>query len=357
VDRNDTSPTALAHRSPTRLEHRVVAALRTASETGDERPLEQLGAATPTDRRDGLATLGVIHDLSLAPIDQLGGDERWQHHPAVATLRQALEAALVDHLETMAPALDGDGGEGEDSTAAGAVAGMRRLAHADAVPEIYRWLATTATEGELIDFLSLEGGPDGGFDDLVALAQVGLGGRPKLELARNYWDEMGRGHLDDVHTALHERLAAALGLRAVPRSEQPEEALLRSVLGSFLVLSRAHQPEAVGALGLVELQAGPRCRWVLRALDRLGVAPDAWPFYVEHAEADPRHGRDWLDGVVAELAEEPRWAVGMLRGARWRAAVSEQFFRAALQWFVPSAVAGPTGHRLPSPAAGALRAG
>jgi len=351
MDRNDTSFGALAHRSPTRLGDRFDAALHEAAHSDDERALDALATATPTDRRDALAALGAIHDLSLAPIEQLDGTERFQHHPAVAGLRRTLEAGLVDQLEQMASALD----EGEDQpTAEGAVVGMRRLARLDAVPDIYRWLATTATEEELVEFLSLEGGPDGGFDDLVALGQVGLSGRPKLEMARNYWDEMGRGHLDDVHTALHERLAGALHLRAVPRSEQPEEALLRSVLGSFLVLSRAHQPEAVGALGLIEMQAGPRCRWVLRALDRLDAAPDARPFYAEHAEADPRHGKDWLDGVVGELAVDGRWATGILRGARWRAAVSQRFFRAALEWFA-TPMSAPS--RSAAVASGALRAG
>jgi hypothetical protein len=141
---------------------------------------------------------------------------------------------------------------------------------------------------------------------------------------------MGRGDLAEFHTELHHRLSDALALRAVPREEQPEEALERGVLGSFLALSRAHHPEAVGALGMVELQAGPRCRWVLKALDRLQAPEGAVPFYAEHATADPHHGKDWLDHAVAELATDPRWAAGIVRGARWRVVVSRRFFAAAL---------------------------
>ena len=36
------------------------------------------------------------------------------------------------------------------------------------VPEIYEWLASDAGRDDIVEFLSLEGGPDGGFDDLVA---------------------------------------------------------------------------------------------------------------------------------------------------------------------------------------------
>jgi hypothetical protein len=315
----------VALRSPTPLEGRLLDALRRASCSGDDGPLRALVGAEPSDPRDGLATLGLIHGLSMAPIEELAGAEQWQHHPAVADLRWRLEVSLVERLDALAAEQLPDMPDDD-----GAVAALRRLAHVDAVPEVYRWLAERATFDELIGFLALEGGPDGGFDDLVALCQVGLSGRPKLVLAANYWDEMGRGELEEVHTALHRRLGEALGLSGRSAEPLPEWALLRGVLGSFLALSRAHQPEAVGAFGLIELQAGPRCRWVLKALDRLDAPHDAAPFYAEHAEADPRHGKDWLDHAVAELATDPRWAEGIVRGARWRAAVGSAFFAQAL---------------------------
>jgi hypothetical protein len=70
---------------------------------------------------------------------------------------------------------------------------------------------------------TLEGGPDGGFDDLVALCQVGLAGSAKLELGKNYWDEMGQGDLAGVHTQLHDDLVAAIAMPTVPRAQQPVE--------------------------------------------------------------------------------------------------------------------------------------
>src|SRR5690606_14819282 len=113
-------------------------------------------------------------------------------------------------------------------------------------------------------------------------------------------------------TELHHRLVQALGLQVVPRSKQPTEALERSVLGSLLATNRRLQPEMVGALGLIELQAGPRCRKVVKALRRLDAPADAFPFYEEHAVADPRHGKDWVDHVVATLGTDPTWAAGIL---------------------------------------------
>ena len=275
---------------------------------------------------ESLVTLLSIHDLHLAPIDRLGDRVRFQHHPTVAAMKWHLEDRYVRWLEEL------DGAEAWDLPD-DPVAAMRTLGRRDIVPALYDWLAEEATHDELVDFLSLEGGPDGGFDDLVAACQIGLSGEPKLEMARNYWDEMGRGSLGDVHTQLHQRLASALGLRAVPRGEQPRECLERATLGSLLATNRHLQPEMVGALGLIELQAGPRCRRVVAALRRLDVPPDAFPFYEEHAVADPRHGKAWVDNVVAPLAGDPAWGARIVRGARWRSLVNRRFFDAMTERF------------------------
>jgi hypothetical protein len=284
--------------------------------------LDRLTTRQPADRADAVMALLRIHDLHTAPLARLDGTARWQHHPAVAALKWRLEESLMaqlswaDHSRRWSLP--------QDPTAA-----MRAIAALDRMPPVYQWLADEASREEVVEFLALEGGPDGGFDDLVAICQVGLEGGPKLELARNYWDEMGRGDLDAVHTNLHRRLVEALELPAVPRAEQPLEALERAALGSLLATNRWLQPEMLGALGLIELQAGPRCRKVVAALTRLGLPGDALPFYYEHATADPRHGREWLDQVVTPLArDDPEFGQRMVRGARWRSTANARFLTA-----------------------------
>ena len=125
-------------------------------------------------------------------------------------------------------------------------------------------------------------------------------------------------------------------MTAVPTTELRASALERKCLGGLLATNGYLQPEAIGAFGLLEMQAGPRCRAVMKAFDRLDAPEDARPFYAEHAQADPRHGKDWLDRVVAPLAEDPQWAEGIVRGARWRHAVNERFFGDALARFAGS---------------------
>ena len=288
--------------------------------------LEALTDAEPVDDRDALLAMLAIHDLHTAPIQTLGEKVRWQHHPAVAALKCRLEERFVARLRAYDDAMGWDLPDD-------AVAAMRMIARRDLVPAIYEWVAAEADLGDLVDYLSLEGGPDGGFDDLVAACQIGLDGEPKLELARNYWDEMGNGTLAAVHTELHRDLARALGLRDVPRTDLPTEALERGALGSLLATNRWFQPEMVGALGLLELQAGPRCRKVVAALERVGAPQGAFPFYAEHAEVDPRHGKDWLDNAITHLAADPVWAEGIVRGARWRSVTNARFFAAMADRF------------------------
>ncbi len=279
--------------------------------------LSPLSGARPADRLDRFRTLLTIYDLYAAPLPSLGARARWQHHPAVAELKSRLEADWIAELDARpAPELP-----------TGAVAALRALAARDRLPAAYRWLAKEASWTELVDFLALEGGPDAGFDDLVAVGQVGLAGSAKLELATNYWDEMGNGDPDAVHTVLHDRLVEAVRMPRIPRENQPVEALERAALGGLVSTNRWLQPELLGALGLIELQAGPRCRLVLQAFDRLGAPAAAYPFYQVHAEVDPRHGKDWLDKAVRPTVTElPDCEQRVIRGAWWRSAVNAAFF-------------------------------
>ncbi|MCU1693843.1 MAG: hypothetical protein JWM64_2934 [Frankiales bacterium] len=288
--------------------------------------LNGLLGAQPVDGRDRFLVLLTVYDLHTASLDAVGPRARFQGHPVVAELKDRLETAWLEELERDWQAA---GALTEATDVERVVSAMRAVAAKDRLPHAYKWLAKEASWPELVDFLALEGGPDGGFDDLVAVCQVGLSGSAKLELGKNYWDEMGQGDPDGVHTVLHQRLSRAIELPHVPRSRMPVEALERAALGGLLATNRWLQPEMLGALGLLELQAGPRCRLVLQGFDRLGAPADAYPFYVEHAEVDPVHGRDWMDkAVVPTVAEKPDWGPRIVKGAWWRSTVNLRFFEA-----------------------------
>lgn len=309
--------------SPMPLADQLDAALA----SGGDR-LELLRSAVPADRRDRFLTLLRIYDLHTAPLEVVGEAARHQHAPAIAEVKGRLEAEWLGELDR---AWEQAGALADCRTPEQVVQAMRAVAARDRLPAAYKWLAKTATWEQLVQFLALEGGPDGGFDDLVAVCQVGLSGSAKLELGKNYWDEMGQGDAAGVHTQLHHDLVAAIDMPTIPREEMSEAALERTALGGLLATNRWLQPEMVGALGLLELQAGPRCRLVLQAFDRLGAPQGAYPFYVEHAEVDPVHGKDWMDKAIEPLAaDRPDWGPRMVKGAWWRSTINLAFF-ASLQ--------------------------
>jgi hypothetical protein len=305
---------AAATARPTPLHRQVDQALR----SGDPSRLVSCRAVPPVDESDGLLTLLSLQDLALAPLHRLGSRAAFHGHPSVADLQHRLQIAYLERLRrrsaTTRLALP-DG-----------VAGVRRAAALDRVPAVYKWLRDEADWDQMVAFLAVEGGPDAGFDDLVALAQIGIGGVPKVALAQNYWDEMGGGRPERVHTELHHRLVDAVEMPRVARADLPAPALDRMALNGVLATNRWLQPELIGALGVLELQAGPRCRAVVGALERLGAGEDALDFYREHAEVDPVHGKDWLDRVVEPLSEDPSWARRMVDGAVWRHVVNDRFF-------------------------------
>src|ERR1700761_1257527 len=77
---------------------------------------------------------------------------------------------------------------------------------------LFPWLAESASREAMRWFLLQEVAGEAGFEDLVALTQVKMPVGPKLELARNYWDEMGRGAETGMHGPMLGRLATALGI-------------------------------------------------------------------------------------------------------------------------------------------------
>jgi Iron-containing redox enzyme len=310
----ESFPAAPAGAAQTPLADTVTSALA----ADDETRLASLADARPRNPRDRFATLLALYALHTAPLETLGGRARHQHHPALAALKACCEADWLAELEALPLP--------ENIDPYNAPVAMRALAARDRLPDVYKWVAKEASWEDIVKFLGLEGGPDAGFDDLVAACQVGLSGPAKMELATNYWDEMGDGDPEAVHTTLHERLVAAIDMPTLPLAGQPTSALARTAMGGLLATNRWLQPEMLGALGLIECQAGPRCRLVLHGFDRCDAPREAYPFYEVHAQVDPRHGKDWLDkAITPTVAAHPEWSPRIVRGAHWRSVINSEF--------------------------------
>ncbi|MGZ6139985.1 MAG: iron-containing redox enzyme family protein [Myxococcaceae bacterium] len=192
---------------------------------------------------------------------------------------------------------------------------------------LFDWIAERATLDEVRWFMRQELAGEAGFDDLVALTQLKMPPRSKLELARNYWDEMGRGNPEATHGGLLDRLGEALdiqsdGLRAV------WEALALSNLLLGLAANRRYAWHAVGALGVVELTAPDRAERVDRGLKRLGIGGKERIYFALHATLDREHSAGWDAEVLAPLVEEdPDRAPFLAEGAYLRLRAGARCYR------------------------------
>lgn len=190
---------------------------------------------------------------------------------------------------------------------------------------LFPWIETHATMNELRWFLSQEVAGEAGFEDLVALTQLKMPTQAKLELARNYWDEMGRGIEIAMHGPMLSRLAASLELE--PSEDPVVEALeLGNLLAGF-AFNRCYAYHSIGALGAVEMTAPDRTRMVNLGLKRLRVPAGDRQYFAIHATLDIKHSIAWNREVIIPLvAERPSCAVAIAEGALMRLRAGQRCF-------------------------------
>jgi len=182
---------------------------------------------------------------------------------------------------------------------------------------LFPWLAEEATLDQMRWFLLQEVAGEAGFEDLVAYAQVKMPTRPKLELARNYWDEMGRGNEAGMHGPMLDRLADALDLHPTIAETVWPSLALGNTLVAFST-TRRYAYHALGALGAVELTAPWRAAHVAAGLKRLGVGVER-KYFALHATLDVEHSRTWNEEVFKPLvAERPECVRSLAEGAVMR---------------------------------------
>ena len=198
---------------------------------------------------------------------------------------------------------------------------------------LFPWLAEHATMDQMKWFVEQEAAGEAGFDDLIAIAQVKTPTQAKLELARNYWDEMGRGNAKGMHGPMLDALVRALGV--TPRIETtfaPSLALGNTM--AALASNRAYAYQALGALGVIELTAPGRAAYVSTGLRRLKVSAKARHYFDLHAVLDVKHSEAWNREVFASIvAETPQAAHFIAEGALMRLQCGADCFEAYRRHF------------------------
>jgi Iron-containing redox enzyme len=180
---------------------------------------------------------------------------------------------------------------------------------------LFPWLAETASQEDMLWFLTQEVAGEAGFDDLLALTQVKMPITAKLEMARNYWDEMGRGRETAMHGPLLERLANYLEIDAQPDRVVTESLALGNAMLA-LARSRRYCFQSIGALGVIEMTAPTRAGFVDAGLKRLRIPTKKRLYFTLHAVLDIKHSECWNREVLRSLVgENPRCAQAIGEGA------------------------------------------
>lgn len=180
---------------------------------------------------------------------------------------------------------------------------------------LFPWLAHEASVEEFKFYLGQEAAGEAGFDDLTAMTQVKVSPAAKMELANNYWDEMGRGNPKGMHGPMLDALIEELGLNAEIEDTVWESLALANAM-TAMATNRRYAYHSIGALGAIELTAPGRSRAVADGLKRLGFDGKARRYFELHAVLDVRHSEDWNEKVLRPLvAEEPLCATAIAEGA------------------------------------------
>ena len=198
---------------------------------------------------------------------------------------------------------------------------------------LFPWLAEQASMDEMCWFLQQEVAGEAGFDDLTAMTQLRLPVAAKLELARNYWDEMGRGNAKGMHGPMLEHLAKTLGLKPELETTIWQALALANTMAG-LAANRRYAYQSVGALGVIEQTAPGRAKLVGEGLKRLGVSAKHRHYFDLHAVLDIKHSEAWNAEAAWPLVhEDPRRAPALAEGALMRLECGAACFRRYRQVF------------------------
>ena len=206
---------------------------------------------------------------------------------------------------------------------------------------LFPWLAESATRDEFRWFLTQEAAGEAGFDDLVAMAQVKMPPRAKMELAANYWDEMGRGNIKGMHGPMLDALVANMELAPTIETTEWQSLALANTMVAFST-TRRYAYHAIGALGVIELTAPGRSAHVGAGLKRLGLSNKERLYFDLHAVLDIKHSESWNAEVLLPLVEaDPSCARYIAEGALMRLSCGAACFDAYRRhlWGEPQAVA------------------
>jgi hypothetical protein len=199
-------------------------------------------------------------------------------------------------------------------------------------PYYHSFIENHSTREDLRYLLAQETCIDPRFDDILALMQLGARGGAKMELASNYWDEMGNGNMSDVHSVLFDEALNELEItQAYIKENYLFEAKLCGNISAALALRRQNYFMAIGYFGVTEYLVPRRFRNLISAWKRLKLPHKGMHYHDLHISIDAGHAAGWFKNVVQPaIDQDARVGRDIAIGALIRLNTSEKYLDAVL---------------------------
>jgi hypothetical protein len=256
--------------------------------------------ATPDLLRDDDLQLALfcLYELHYSGIEGAGHD--WEWEPDLLRVRRVIEAAFERRVREEVSM-----GTLPDATAEAVSAELFRLTGADSGPSMSRFVAKTATDEQLHEFLVHKSIYQLKEADPHTFAIPRLAGRAKAALVEIQADEYGNGIPARMHSALFARTMRELGMDDTSGAYldvTPAITLAVNNLMSLFGLNRRLRGAIVGHLASYEMTSSQPNRLYSRGFGRHGYGQEALEYFDEHVAADAVHeqiaGRDMAGGLV-----------------------------------------------------------
>ena len=215
---------------------------------------------------------------------------------------------------------------------------MRKLinTHPSKTHPLYKkYMADQSTTEDLRYYMIQESTLDPRFDDILALIQVGTSGQEKMEIAKNYWDEMGNGDPKSVHSYLFAYAIDELGITKEEIDERVSlEALICGNISTSLCLYRHNYYKSIGYFGVTEYLVPFRFNHILKAWKRNNLSDQGVVYHKLHTTIDVEHANDWFNGVIDPVVDRHfENAIDITRGVVYRLNSSKRYLDSMAKHF------------------------
>lgn len=256
--------------------------------------------------------LFCLYELHYSGIESAGDD--WEWNPELLRTRHRIEVAFERRVRDEVVL-----GNLPDATSEAVCAELFRMTEEDSGPSMSRFVAKSATDEQLREFLVHKSVYQLKEADPHTWAIPRLVGRSKAAMVEIQADEYGNGLPARMHSALFARTMRELHMDdtyGAYLDATPAITLAANNLMSLFGLNRRLRGAIVGHLAAYEMTSSQPNRLYSRGFKRHGYGEDATEYFDEHVEADAVHeqiaGRDLAGGLVES---DPRLLQDVVFGA------------------------------------------